>query len=602
MYQSFEAATRPSDGPPRLAALRELLAAADFNGCLIPRADAHQGEYVAPRDEVLAWLTGFTGSAGFAVITQRHAGVFVDGRYRVQIKAEVDLDHYTPVSWPETKLSDWLKEHLPDGGRVGFDPWLHSRAEIARNRSALEGCGVELAPLPSDFIETIWSDRPKPPDAEVLLYPSELAGETEGEKRKRVGATLAEAGQDHALLTLPDSIAWLLNIRGRDISRIPIAQGFVILDADGTARLYRRSGNDPALAKLLGTGVELRAEAAFLSDVHSLTGKVRADPKSAPVAVTEALETSRATPCWEDDPCLLPKARKNTAELAGTTEAHLRDGAAMAEFLSWLDRTAPNGGLTEIDVVERLEDCRRNTGALLDISFDTICGSGPNGAIVHYRVSRKTNRTIVPGDLVLVDSGGQYLDGTTDVTRAITTGSPTPEQRSAFTRVLQGMIAISRARWPVGLRGRDLDPLARAPLWMAGQDFDHGTGHGVGVYLSVHEGPQRISRLSDVALEPGMILSNEPGYYREGAWGIRIENLVVVEKAPAIPGGDDGRDQLAFRTLTWVPIDTRLVEAQRLSPGERDWLNAYHAGVRERIAPRVSPKTGDWLRAVTAVI
>lgn len=586
MFQSFEAATRPDEGPPRLEALRSAMKEANIDAYLVPRADAHQGEYVSAHDDVLSWLTGFTGSAGFCAVTQDVAGVFIDGRYRLQVKAQVDLDHFTPVNWPETKLADWLKEHLDAGATVAFNPWLHTRAEIERLQKALTGIEVRAG---GDLIAGIWPDRPDRPEAPLTAYPAELAGASAAEKCARIGDALKEAGQDYAILTLPDSICWLLNIRGSDIPRNPVAQGFAIVAADGAVRLYRRGGTAQV------AGATVLPEAQLLGDVETLDGKVRCDPKSAPYIVAEALKD----PDWADDPCLTPKACKTPTEIAATTEAHLRDGAAMVEFLAWFDAAAPAGTLTEIDVVKKLEGFRRATNVLKDISFETICGAGPNGAIVHYRVTEDTNRTIAPGDLVLVDSGGQYLDGTTDITRTITTGNPPQDQCEAFTRVLQGMIAVSRARWPRRLTGRDLDPLARAPLWMAGQDYDHGTGHGVGVFLSVHEGPQRLSRTSDVPLEPGMILSNEPGYYREGAWGIRIENLVVVEEAPKLI---DDRDQLCFGTLTWAPIDTRLVVPEMLSGAERDWLNTYHAEVLSRIGPRVAPETRDWLTRATRAI
>ncbi len=380
-----------------------------------------------------------------------------------------------------------------------------------------------------------------------------------------------------------------------------MVQAFAILHDTGSVDLFTDPAKAVEVQGDLGKDVTIHTPEALVDSLARLAGPVRVDPKSAPHAIGLELDKAGIQIKWQDDPCLLPKARKTAAEIAATTQAHLRDGAAMVEFLSWLDAKAPKGGLTEIDVVTSLEGFRRATNMLRDISFDTICGAGPNGAIVHYRVTRQTNRTIVPGDLLLVDSGGQYLDGTTDITRTVTTGTPDADQIAAFTRVLQGMIAISRARWPRGLAGRDLDPLARAPLWMAGQDFDHGTGHGVGVFLSVHEGPQRLSRAGDVPLEPGMILSNEPGYYREDAFGIRIENLVTVIEAPALPGGDD-RPQLAFETLTWVPIDTRLVDTAALAPGERDWLNSYHADVLDKIGPHLSDSARDWLIAATRAI
>ena len=392
-----------------------------------------------------------------------------------------------------------------------------------------------------------------------------------------------------------------MNIRGADIAHTPTAHAFAIVFDDGTARLFTQPGATATLNDHLGDRVSTDHYDGLLGALASLSGHIRVDPATAPSAVMQAVTDGSGTLAPGPDPCILPKAIKNEAELKGTTIAHLRDAAAMVEFLAWLDAEVPKGAQTEIDVVTKLEGFRRATNALHDISFDTICGSGPNGAVTHYRVTNDSNRTIEPGELLLVDSGGQYVDGTTDITRTIATGAPTDDQQQAFTRVLQGMIAVSRVRWPRGATGRDLDPLARAPLWMAGRDYDHGTGHGVGVFLGVHEGPQRISRVSEVPLQPGMILSNEPGYYREGAFGIRIENLIVVEEAKPLPGGDN-RDQLSFRTLTWVPIDTRLVVTAMLSPDERDWLNGYHSEVFALISPRVSEETQAWLKQATAAI
>ena len=427
----------------------------------------------------------------------------------------------------------------------------------------------------------------------VFVHPDALAGESHADKRARLAGELRAAGQRAAVLTLPDSICWLLNIRGADVPKNPVVHGFAILHDSGRVELFLDPAkHDDAVRAHLGAEVTLHPSGGFGAALCGLSGPVRVDKTSAPLAVGDILREAGVEVQWGDDPCKLPKARKNPAEIAATREAHLRDGAAMAEFLCWLDREAPTGRLTEIAVVTALEGFRRATNALHDISFDTICGAGPNGAIIHYRVTRETDRPVRQGELLLVDSGGQYVDGTTDITRTIAIGDPGDEARECYTRVLQGMIAISRVRFPKGLAGRDIDALARYPLWLAGQDYDHGTGHGVGAFLSVHEGPQRISRLSEVPLEPGMILSNEPGYYREGAFGIRLENLIVVESAPPL---GDNRQQLAFETLTWVPFDRRLIKVAHLAPGERDWLNTYHAGVLEKLAARASPPTLAWL-------
>ncbi len=552
------------------------------------------------RDARLEWLTGFTGSAGFAAVLADRAGVFVDGRYRVQVRAQV-TDVFTPVNWPEVKLGDWLAQHLPNGARVGFDSWLHTLEEIEKLQAMLKKTGIELVKT-GNLVDRIWTDQPQRPSEPVRKYPKELAGKGDETKRAEIAESLRKAGHKAAVLTLPDSICWLLNIRGADLPRVPVAQAFAVLHEDGRVDLV----SDPAKFAGLGpdAAIILHEWSAFPDVLKGLTGPVRVDKKTAPLAVTDILRGAGIEVAHAEDPCILPKACKTDAEIAATTAAHLRDAAAMCEFLAWLDAEAqtvsrdPTHRLTEIDVVRKLEGFRRATNALQDISFDTICGAGPNGAIVHYRVTEATNRPVKPGELLLVDSGGQYLDGTTDITRTVAVGPATDEQRGCFTRVLKGMIAISRVRWPVGITGRDLDALARFHLWQAGQDYDHGTGHGVGVYLSVHEGPQRISRASDVKLQPGMILSNEPGYYREGAFGIRVENLVVVRGAAALPGGDD-REMLDFETLTWVPIDRTLVDPALLDTPERDWLNAYHAEIAQKLNGKLSTSAQDWLERAT---
>ncbi len=597
MFQTFETMASPAQGPGRLAALRAVLAAEGLAGYIVPRADAHQGEYVAARDERLQWLTGFTGSAGFCVVLPAVAGVFIDGRYRTQVKGQVDLGHFTPVPWPDVQPGPWIAEHL-GSGVVGYDPWLHTADEIEKIEKALEGRGVTLRSV-TNFIDRIWAGQPGPAMGRAMVHPDAVAGETSRAKRERLAAVLAEAGQEVAVLTLPDSLCWLLNIRGADLPRNPVLQGFALLHRDATVTLFAEGAKfAPEVLAHMGDAVTLRPVEAFLPALVVLPGPVRIDRKWAPILLSQELAEAGVPVIWGEDPCLLPKARKNAAEIEGMRVAHLRDGAAMVEFLAWLEAELPGGGLTEIDVVVALEGFRRATNALHDISFDTISGAGPNGAIMHYRVTRESNRAVGMDTLLLVDSGAQYLDGTTDITRTVAVGDPGQAAREAFTRVLQGMIAISRGRWPKGLAGRDLDGFARYPLWLAGQDFNHGTGHGVGAFLSVHEGPQRLSRLSEVPLEPGMILSNEPGYYREGEWGIRIENLIVVEAAPALQGGDAERQQLAFETLTFVPLDRRLIVVGMLSPGERAWIDAYHGEVWRRLEGRVSAPARAWLEGV----
>lgn len=595
MFQSFTEKARPEQGPPRLADLHAAMTGADLDGWLVPRADVHQGEYVAPGDERLAWLTGFTGSAGFAAITASRAGVFVDGRYRSQARVQTDAGAFQPIDWPETKLAEWLRKALPEGGKLGFDPWLHTHKEIADLTAALEGSNI--APVPHDnLIDAVWQDRPAPPTGAITAYPDDLAGKTSGEKRAELAKMLREAGHRAAILTLPDSIAWLLNIRGADIPRNPIPHAFAILHDDARVELYTNPAKlDDLPPNCTTDGVSAHPDTGFVAALTILLRPVRVDPASIPVAVVTALEEAGITPVFAADPCILPKACKTEGEIAATREAHLRDGAALCEFLTWYDDQTP-GTITEIDVVTRLEQARRDTGKLLDISFETIAGAGPHGALPHYRVSDASNRTLADGDLLVLDGGGQYLDGTTDITRTLPMGSIGEDERAAFTRVLQGMIAISRLRFPRGLAGRDIDAIARYPLWLADQDYTHGTGHGVGVYMCVHEGPQRISRASEVPFAPGMIVSNEPGYYREGHFGIRIENLIVVQNAD----GAEGR--LSFETLNFVPIDRRLIDPAMMSAAEIDWLDAYHAECRAKIAPRLGKAAAAWLERATQPI
>ncbi|PRY78361.1 Xaa-Pro aminopeptidase [Yoonia maritima] len=587
MFQNFAAQTHPEQGPPRLTDLRAQMKAQGLDAFIVPRADAHQGEYVAPRDARLAWLTGFSGSAGFCAVLPDIAGVFVDGRYRVQVRTEVD-SVFTPVDWPETLLADWIAKHLPPSATIGFDPWLHTAQEINNLTKDLQD--YVLRPV-DNLIDTIWEDQPTAPSAPFTAHAIEHAGETHTDKRVRIAKGLSAQS---AIITLPDSIAWLLNIRGTDIERNPVPQAFAILHATGQVDLFAGPGKADSVAEHLGHDVIMRNITHFLEAVAQLSGPVQIDVGSCPNIVAATLENAKIATVKRPDPCLLPKAVKNPTEISGAKAAHARDAVAMVKFLAWLDDEAPKGQLTEIDVVKALEVFRVQTNALRDISFETISGAGPHGAIVHYRVNEKTNRAVNKGELLLVDSGGQYVDGTTDITRTIIVGDPTAEHRNFYTRVLQGMIAVSRIRFPKGVAGQHLDALARAPLWLAGQDYDHGTGHGVGSYLSVHEGPQGISRRSDIALEPGMILSNEPGYYREGEFGIRIENLITVVPAPKLPGADR-RDMLSFDTLTFVPLDRRLIDTDLLTKAERDWIDRYHADTVTLLAPRLDDATRAWL-------
>lgn len=606
MFQTFEVTSRPETGPARLSALRDAMKTADIDGFLVPRADRFQGEYVAPCDERLAWLTGFTGSAGFCAVLPEVAGIFIDGRYRVQVRTQV-ADVFTPVHWPEVTLGDWLRDQLPHGGVVGFDPWLHTIGQIRELTKALAGSSIELRPL-DNLVDAIWEDRPAPPRNPIRIQHDDLAGETVADKCARLGAALKESGQRRAFIALPDSICWLLNMRGSDIARNPVVQAYALLDWSGQVQLFTNA----IVSDDLRTHLKTAQDAVHIHPIHDL-GRFLAgtdqctyqiDPASTPQAVLtllEARQKEEPTVKIEEgqDPCILPKARKNAVEIEGSREAHLRDGAAMVRFLAWLDETGPKGNMTEIDVVTALEGFRRDTNVLQDISFETISGAGPNGAIVHYRVNEDTNRAVNPGELLLVDSGGQYLDGTTDITRTIAIGDVGDDETTCYTRVLQGMIAISRVRFPKGVRGSDLDALARYPLWLAGQDYDHGTGHGVGSYLSVHEGPQGLSRKATTPLETGMILSNEPGYYREGAFGIRIENLIVVRDAKPVAGGD-ARDMLDFETLTYVPLDRNLINVTQLSGNERAWIDRYHSDTLAKIGPRVDGAALEWLNKACA--
>lgn len=593
-FQTFEDPAGGDNHAARLADLRARMRELDLDAFIIPRADAHQGEYVADADARLAWLTGFTGSAGFAIVTADQAGVFIDGRYRVQVKSQVDSAHFTPVHWPETRPSDWLTQALPAGGRAGFDPWLHTRKEIRALKAGLDGSGIGLIATPDNPVDAIWSDRPSPPIGAARIHPDALAGETAATKRERIAAQLKQAGQAAAVLSLPDSISWLLNIRGSDVPKNPIVQGFAVLSDDGHVALFTDPRKfDDATRAHLGNDVTILPPEDLTPALLDLKGPVRLDPGSAPEAAFRLLEQAGTDIAEDADPAVLPKARKNQAELAGMRDAHLRDGVAMVNLLAWLDAQAP-ATLSEIDVVRKLEAFRADQG-ITDISFDTICGAGPNGAIVHYRVTRGTNRRLAPGQMLLIDSGGQYPDGTTDITRTLPLGSPPEQAIAPYTAVLRGMIALSQTRFPKGVAGAHLDAIARQLLWQQGLDYDHGTGHGVGAALCVHEGPMRISRTSDLPLQTGMILSNEPGYYREGEFGIRIENLVAVIEAPA----ESGRDMLGFETLTLCPIDRRCIDIAALSRDERDWLDRYHARVRDALSPHLTGKTRDWLDQAT---
>ena len=588
----------------RLAALRKELARRGLAGFLIPRADEHQGEYVPPRAERLAWLTGFTGSAGVAIVLAEKAAVFVDGRYTLQVRDQVDVALFEPQHLTEQPPESWIAANLPKGGRLGYDPWLHTPEGVKRLRQAAAKAGGELVAVETNPLDAVWSDQPPPPLAPVVPQDLRYAGRSAQDKRESLGRDLAGEGIAAAVLSNPDSLAWLLNIRGADVPRTPFALGFAVLHDDGAVELFMdRRKFSPGLENHLGNQVSVNPPEGFAAALDRLgqaKARVLVDPATAPSWVFDRLTEAGAAIVERDDPCLLPKARKNEAELEGTRSAHRRDGAAVTGFLHWLAEAAPKGEVDELAAVDRLAGFRRKGDLFRDFSFDTISGAGPNGAIVHYRSSERTNRPLKSGEPYLVDSGAQYVDGTTDITRTVAVGPQAAETKDRFTRVLKGHIALALARFPKGTTGSQLDSLARYSLWQAGLDYDHGTGHGVGSFLSVHEGPQRISKIPNrVALEPGMIVSNEPGYYKTGAYGIRIENLVTVIE-DARPG--DERPMLAFETLTLAPIDRNLVEKSLLTPAELAWLDAYHARVRETLTPLVDKKTAAWLAKVTAPI
>ena len=588
----------------RLARLRAELARRGIDGFVVPRADEHQGEYVPRSSQRLAWLTGFSGSAGLAVVLADRAAIFIDGRYTLAVRDQVDTAAFVPHQIPEESPDAWIAENLPKGGRLGFDPWLQTVDGHARFAAACERAGGSFVPVDSNPIDAVWLDRPPAPLAPVLPQPVEFAGESSESKRTRVAGIVAAKGADVALLTAPDPIAWLLNVRGGDVPRTPFPLGFALLHADGHVDLFmdRRKVPDRTLA-WLGNAVTLAPPdelGSALDTLGKMARRVLIEAATAPYWASTRLQQAGATIVREADPVSLPKACKNAVELAGVRAAHHRDGAAVSRFLGWLARESPAGTLREIEVSDRLQALREETGKLRDLSFDTISGAGPNGAIVHYRASEASERVLQPGSLYLVDSGGQYRDGTTDITRTVAIGTPSPEMRDRFTRVLKGHIALAAARFPAGTTGSQLDALARYHLWQAGLDYDHGTGHGVGAYLSVHEGPHRISKMpNSVALQPGMIVSNEPGYYKTGAYGIRIENLVAVREA-AIEGAD--RRYYEFETLTLAPIDLACIETSLLTEPERAWLNAYHQRVRDAVGPDVDEATRAWLAEATRAI
>ena len=585
----------------RLQALREQLKADRLDGFVVPLTDEHMSEYVGSYAQRLAWLTGFQGSAGSAVVLPQEAAIFTDGRYTLQVRSQVDGRHWSYESVPETSIADWLKAHAPDGGRIGYDPWLHTKDWVTKAREALAQKGAELVAVGRNPIDAVWADRPEPSRARLIVHPDHYAGQSSASKRQEMADWLKAEGADAAVLAALDSIAWTFNVRGQDVEHTPVALSFAVVHADGTADLFVASekiGDD--VRQHLGNGVRIHERNAFEPKLAELAGrKVVVDPERSVAAIFEALEGAGARILARRDPSILPKAIKNPVEIEGHRAAQARDGAALVRFLHWISVEAPKGGVDELKAAARLQQFRQESGDLRDLSFDTISGAGPNGAIVHYRVTEETNRPLERDSLYLVDSGGQYPDGTTDVTRTVAIGTPTAEMRDRFTRVLKGHIAIACAVFPEGTRGSQLDSFARQYLWAAGLDYAHGTGHGVGSFLAVHEGPQRISPAGssqsggDEPLKAGMFLSNEPGYYKTGEYGIRIENLVLVERRE-IEGAE--KKMLGFETLTFAPIERNLIDTGLLTSGEREWVDSYHSQVLEVVGPKLDGDALAWLR------
>lgn len=600
-FQTFD---EPESGvalTARLAAFREELLRRKLTGFVVPRADQQQNEYVAASDERLAWLTGFTGSAGMAAVLVHQAAIFVDGRYTLQAAKQVNATAWTVQSLVDPPPESWLGEHLAAGDRLGFDPWLHTSAAAQRLSAACTKAGAVLVAVDDNPLDTIWSERPAPPLGAVTLHGVEFSGESEADKLGRIRLEIERLRVDALVLSDSHAVAWTFNIRGADVSHTPLPISYAVVPKSGRPSVFidgRKLSN--TVRAHVENSADVKEPAALTEALTALAqdgALVALDSATAADALDRLVTAAGGKTLRGSDPVSLLKAVKNATEIHGARIAHRRDAVALVRFLAWIDREAGAGGLTEIDAVEALETFRRETGALKDVSFPTIAGAGPNGAIVHYRVTRKTNRRIVPGDLLLIDSGAQYEDGTTDVTRTIAIGNPTPEMRNRFTRVLRGHIAIARAAFPDGTTGAQLDTLARQFLWQAGLDFEHGTGHGVGSYLSVHEGPARISKLGTTPLKRGMILSNEPGYYKPGGFGIRIENLELVVEAK-IDGAE--KPMNGFDTLTLAPIDRRLIDIALLSDDEQLWVDAYHVRVRTEIRALLQDEaTKVWLDAAT---
>jgi Xaa-Pro aminopeptidase len=600
-FQSFEDHAERAASAQRVKALRTELARRGLTGFIVPRADRHQNEYVPASEERLAWLTGFTGSAGAAIVLMERAVLFVDGRYTLQAPEQVDTSLFTIEHLVETPPDKWIETNLTSSDRLAYDPWLHTVESAERLGKACAVVGATLVAVEPDLIDAVWLDRPAPPLGPVTLHDLCFAGEAAEAKLARIQAEVAKLRADALVVSDPHAVAWGFNIRGADVAHTPLPLAFAVIPREGRPSLFvdgRKLSND--VRSRLEALADVREPADFERALGALGQEkrtVRLDQATAADAISRLIASHGGRVERGADPIALMKAVKNDVEIAGARTAHIRDGAAVTRFLAWLDHEAPRGKLTEISAVEALESFRRDTGLLKDISFPTISGAGPDGAIVHYRVTAKTDRPAASGELFLVDSGAQYEDGTTDITRTVAIGEPTAEMRDRFTRVLKGHIAIASAVFPDGTSGAQLDSFARQFLWAQGLDFDHGTGHGVGSYLSVHEGPARISKLGSTPLKRGMILSNEPGYYKTAAYGIRIENLVLVVEAPAVAGAEKPLN--AFETLTLAPIDRRLIVAAMLTPEETAWLDRYHARVAATLTPLLDGETRAWLAAAT---
>lgn len=601
MFQSYDVRGGADQGRKALPLIRAQLEQLGLDGLFVPHEDEWQNEYLPDCAERLAWATGFTGSAGAAIILRDKAYLFSDGRYTQQALSQTAPELFEQRDLVDHGPAVWLKAEAPKGAKIGYDPRLVPPDGLARLKESAAQAGVELVAVGVNPIDQAWQDRPAEPSAEIVPHPETFSGESSVSKRSRIGEKLSGDGIEASILTSPAALAWLFNIRGTDVTRTPLALGSAILNKDGTAQLFVKPEKvTPELRGFLGNEVSIGSEPDFVEALKQTNGRrVLVDPSLSSAHVFEALHAAGAQVVRGPDPTIMPRALKNAVEIAGTKRAHARDGVALASFLHWFDVEAPKSNLTEIDICKAIEGFRMATGALQDLSFDSISGAGPNGAFPHYRVTVESNRKVDQDSLFLLDSGGQYLDGTTDVTRTVAVGIPSAEMKDRFTRVLKGHIALSRVRFPKGTTGSALDALARMSLWEGGFDYDHGTGHGVGSYLGVHEGPHRIAKVPNhVALEPGMIVSNEPGFYKIDGYGIRTENLQYVTPATSIEGGE--RPMLGFETLTLAPIDRRLIVVDMLTEAERVWLNLYHAKVLAEIGPRVEADVRAWLEAATA--